>query len=161
MTALRSLPASPETARRPLPRALVVTLYDRAIVALQRAVAAIARHDVDERDHAIAEATDIVGHLYLSVDLAGGGQAANYMSQLYSFILSKLPRISRENDARPGVQAIRLLDSLRRLWRDFDNRIGRLSTLLPRGAPGDFPRLVPTWPTADATDGEGLIVRGA
>lgn len=101
------------------PAKLVAMLFDRAIGSLKEAVDAIGRGDIEGRCRSNKRATEIVYHLYMTLDLERGGEIAANLKNLYSFALRRLPEVDFRNDAQAAEDVIRLLEPLRRSWHDL------------------------------------------
>lgn len=101
------------------PAKLVAMLFDRAIGSLKEAVEAIGRGDIEARCRANKRATEIVYHLYMTLDLERGGEIAANLKNLYGFALRKLPEVDFKNDPQAAEDVIRLLEPLRRSWHEL------------------------------------------
>lgn len=101
------------------PAKLVAMLFDRAIGSLKEAAEAIGRNDIETRFEANRRATEIVYHLYMTLDLDRGGEVAANLKNLYSFVLRKLPEVDFKNDAQAAEDVIKLLEPLRRSWHEL------------------------------------------
>ena len=104
------------------PAKLVAMLFDRAIGSLKEAIDAIGRDDIEARFTANKRATEIVYHLYMTLDLERGGEVAANLKRLYAFALRKLPDVDFRNDAQAAEDIIRLLEPLRRSWHELSQQ---------------------------------------
>lgn len=118
-----------ETAETPAPLELlcelVVRLYDKAIGDLEAAALAAERNDIVARFQATADAAEIIAQLQLALDHGAGGQIADNLDQLYSFILVQLPMVNLDNDATLARRLGDLLRPLRQSWIELDRRFGK------------------------------------
>ncbi len=105
------------------PSRMVVMLYDEAIGALRTSVMAIAADDIECRCNSVTAALEIVGHLYLCLDEAQGGEVARNLGRIYGHIISRLPQVNLYNDAEISEEAVELLEMLRDSWIELDTRI--------------------------------------
>lgn len=105
------------------PTRMVVMLYDEAIDALRTSVMAIAAGDIECRCNSVNAALEIVGHLYLCLDQAQGGEVASNLGAIYGHIISRLPLVNLYNDHEVAEEAIELLEMLRDSWSELDARI--------------------------------------
>jgi flagellar protein FliS len=105
------------------PSAMVVMLYDGAIDALEAAVEALERGDIEARCNWVTVASEMIATLYLCLDTEKGGEIGENLGLLYSFILGRLHRINVYNDAAVAQETIRLLQPLRASWHDLDRQI--------------------------------------
>jgi flagellar protein FliS len=102
---------------------LVATFYDETIAALEDAIEAIAEGDIERRFNSIFVATGLIVELAKALDEEAGGEIARNLGQLYTFILTHLPRVNLDNDPNPARNAICLLKPLRDAWDELDNRL--------------------------------------
>ncbi len=90
-----------------------VLLYNKAIVALEAAIEAINRDEIEGRCHGVYAATEAVTSLYLNLDIRRFGEYADDLADLYGHILGRLVGINFYNDSRIAGDAIELLHSLK------------------------------------------------
>jgi flagellar protein FliS len=103
------------------PARLVCMLYDRAILSLKEAVAAIEAGQIEARWRANKRATDIIAHMWTTLDTERGGEIAANLADLFKYMLSRLPQIDFDNDPAPAREVIRLLEPLRESWHKVAN----------------------------------------
>ena len=103
------------------PARLVAMLYDRASSLLTEAVNAIENNDIERRWRANQKATEVIGHLWETLDMEQGGEIAANLSQLYGFMLKRLLAVDVENSAEAAREVIQLLEPLRRSWHEMAN----------------------------------------
>ena len=101
------------------PAGLVVLLYDKAISLLHETVAAIERGDIEVRHTSNRKAIDIIAHLWSTLDLEQGGEIAQNLNRIYSFMMGRLADVDSKNDPQAAREVIALLDPLRRSWRQL------------------------------------------
>ena len=101
------------------PGQLVVMLYDRAIRALRDAIRAIEAGDIEARCQHVTRATDIVSHLWTTLDMEKGGEIARNLGDLYRFVSTKLGEINMRNDPEVARAMIGLLEPLAESWRSI------------------------------------------
>jgi len=101
------------------PARLVAMLYDRAISLLTEAVDAIENGDIERRWRANHKATEVISHLWETLDMEQGGDVAANLSQLYGFMLKRLLAVDVENSAEAAREVIQLLEPLRRSWHEM------------------------------------------
>ncbi len=90
-----------------------VVLYAAAITALEAAIEAIDRDDIEGRCRGVYAATEAVTSLYLNLDIRRFGEYADDLADLYGHILGRLIGINFYNDTRIAGDAIELLHSLK------------------------------------------------
>jgi flagellar protein FliS len=98
------------------PARLVCMLYDRAILSLKEAVAAIEAGQIEARWRANKRAYDIIAHMWTTLDTERGGEIASNLGDLFSYMLSRLPEVDFRNDPAPATEVIALLEPLRESW---------------------------------------------
>ncbi len=89
-----------------------VKLYGVAIAALEAAIEAIDRDDIEGRCRSVYTATEAVTSLYLNLDVKRFGELADDLAELYGHILGCLVGINYYNDVRTAGEAIELLHTL-------------------------------------------------
>lgn len=112
------------------PSRMVVMLFDQAISALDDAIAAIARNDLEERCHSVNTAIEVIGTLYEALDIDAGHQIAFDLGSLYSHLMGRMLRVNMKNDADIAREVIASLKPLREAWQKVDEMVasGRIST---------------------------------
>jgi flagellar protein FliS len=129
------------------PAMLVYMLLDKAISSLQEATSAIEEGDVERRWRANNRATEIISHLWSTLDRERGGEIAGNLDQLYSFILRRLPSVDLQNDPKPAEDVIGLLEPLRESWKEIARQSSQASRQTanaeaPEGPADDRPRTI-------------------
>lgn len=106
------------------PAKLVSMLYDKVVLSLKEAIAAIESGDIESRWRANARAMEIVTHMWSTLDVEKGGEIARNLESLFSFMLIRLPEIDIRNDPEPAREVIGLIEPLRDAWRELARRDG-------------------------------------
>lgn len=101
------------------PAQLVALLYGRAISSLNEAIRAIETGDIEGRWRANARAQEIIAHLLMTLDRQKGGEVAENLRKLFSFMLSRLPQVDFRNDATTAREVIGLLEPLQKSWAEL------------------------------------------
>lgn len=101
------------------PAKKVAMLLDRAIQALNEAIRAIERGDIQGRWTANNQAGNIIETLWRTLDLEKGGEIATNLDRLYSFMLQHLTQVDLRNDPKPAADVVKLLEPLRRSWHEL------------------------------------------
>lgn len=104
------------------PASLVSMLYDKAILSLKDAITAIEKGEIEARWRANARATEIITHMWSTLNTEKGGEIAGNLDDLFSFMLARLPEIDLRNDPEPAREVITLLEPLRDSWRELRRR---------------------------------------
>jgi flagellar protein FliS len=95
------------------PGQLVVMLFDRLVLTLQRARAAMDAGQIEARTELVLRAADMVGELRLSLDHAQGGDIAGQLDALYGFMLRELFDANRHQDGARLAVVARIAGELR------------------------------------------------
>jgi flagellar protein FliS len=104
------------------PAMLVFMLLDKAIVCLKEAIRSIEAKDFEGRWKANARAMEIIGLLKSNLDQTKGGVIARNLDQLYTFMLTLLPKVDFANDAATAQSVIDLLMPFRESWKELATR---------------------------------------
>src|SRR6476620_4460295 len=95
----------------------IVALYDRMILDLDRAVAAIQRSDVAYSHECLVHAQAIVTELHDALDVTQWPAAAS-LRDIYAFVRSELVAANVDKDATKVTACRALLEPLREAWRE-------------------------------------------
>lgn len=106
------------------PAKLVSMLYDKVVLSLKEAIAAIESGDIEGRWRANARAMEIITHMWSTLDVEKGGEIAQNLESLFSFMLTRLPEVDIRNDPEPARDVIGLIEPLRDAWRELAKRDG-------------------------------------
>lgn len=106
------------------PAKLVSMLYDKAISSLKEAEAAIAAGQIEARWKANAKAIEIISHMWSTLDVEKGGEIAQNLDSLFSYMINRLPEVDFRNDPEPARDVIALLEPLRDAWRELARKEG-------------------------------------
>ena len=101
------------------PAKLVAMLYERAITLLRETVEAIEAGDIVRRWEANGKATEVISHLWGTLDRERGGEIAENLNRLYGFMMMRLTMVDVENNAQAAREVIELLEPLRRSWHEL------------------------------------------
>ena len=98
------------------PQQLLVMLYDRLALDLERAQTALARGDHDEASRQLLHAQDIVTELHssLRVDVWEGGPR---LSALYAWLSTELVNANVKRDRNRVRSCLQVVEPLRDAWR--------------------------------------------
>ena len=98
------------------PRKLVSLLFARALSRLASAHAAMARGDIAARTNELNGVIDILAALRSALDIPKGGQLAQNLEDLYSYMELQVVEANRQSDALRVAEVQRLLGELRSAW---------------------------------------------
>jgi flagellar protein FliS len=98
------------------PVELVVMLYDGAIKFLGQARDAMAVGDMVAKRHALSRGLAIVQELQHMLNMDVGGEVAQRLDGLYTYILGRCYEANSHRDPRGLEEAVKLLTPLRDAW---------------------------------------------
>jgi flagellar secretion chaperone FliS len=98
------------------PLELVVMLYDGALRFLQMAADGTRRNDLVAKREGMSRSMAILAELQNTLNLQEGGEVAQSLDHLYTYITSRLLDANVRKDPAPVDEAIRLLRPLRDAW---------------------------------------------
>ena len=105
------------------PIGLVVMLYDRAIVLLNKAKKEINEKQYEAKGHTLDKASDIILELLTTLDKDKGGEIATSLTNLYNFILREITDANSSLKTKHLDNACKILSELRESWESVkDNR---------------------------------------
>ncbi len=121
------MPLTKDTARTYLenqvkfasPVDLIVMLYDRAIQSLKSCSDSFkgGETDLKAKGLALCKAVDIISELQSVLDRKRGGEIAQNLDKLYTYMLEKLTIANYENNQASIEEVTRLLEELREGWK--------------------------------------------
>ncbi|MFZ0963306.1 MAG: flagellar export chaperone FliS [Terriglobia bacterium] len=98
------------------PLGLVVMLYDGAIAAMKRAVAAIEARDIQKKCADLNRALAIMAQLEGTLNFAQGGEVAKTLKALYTFARAEILKANIQNSEEILRSLIEKLSSVREAW---------------------------------------------
>ncbi len=98
---------------------LIVMLYDRAIQSLKSCSDSLkgGETDLKAKGLALCRAVDIISELQSVLDRKRGGEIAQNLDKLYTYMLEKLTIANYENNQASIQEVTRLLEELREGWK--------------------------------------------
>lgn len=99
------------------PLELVAILYEHAIDATRDAIESLAAGDVETRCARISKAIAIVSELEGSLDMSGGGEIAQNLSRLYSYMRDRLTLANLQRSSQMLEEMAELLETMADGWR--------------------------------------------
>jgi flagellar protein FliS len=100
---------------------LIVMLYDGAIKFLRQAILDLQQGDFAAKGRHISRAQDILFELNTVLDMDKGGQIAENLRSLYSFMQRHLTEASIRKDPQMIQEVIGMLEELNQSWRTVTN----------------------------------------
>ena len=94
-------------------------LYDGAIRFYLKAKQAIEQGDIEARFNYNCRATDIITYLLDTLDVEKGGEVAERLRRIYTFILTRQMQIDLKNDVTAVDEIVTHLKALRKSWEDI------------------------------------------
>ncbi len=98
---------------------LILMLYDKAILLLNKAKEEISEKKLEEKHHSLTKAHDIVFELLQSLDQDKGGEIAVSLLRLYDFVLREIMDADANLNTKAIDNAKGILSELRDSWKDI------------------------------------------
>ncbi len=98
---------------------LILMLYDRAILLLNKAKEEISEKKLEEKHLSLTKARDIVFELIQSLDHDKGGEIAASLLHLYDFVLREIMDADANLNTKAIDNAKGILSELRDSWKDI------------------------------------------
>jgi len=98
------------------PISLVVMLYDRAIVLLNKANKEISEKQYEAKGNTLDKASEIIFELLTTLDRNKGGEIASSLVNLYNFILREITDANSTLNTKALDNSIKILSELRESW---------------------------------------------
>lgn len=95
---------------------LILQVYDGAIGYYRTARDHYAANRLNEGYEQIEKARRCMVHLYTTLDMEAGGEIANNLSRLYSYIISQTDVAQASKDLNRIDDNIKILENLRQSW---------------------------------------------
>lgn len=102
------------------PLQLVVMLYDGALKYMEAGKRAIAEHDLAKQNGELQKAQRVVMELMSCLDLKNGGDIANNLLALYTYVLNQLVEANVEDKVEPIERSISIFSELRESWSKIE-----------------------------------------
>ncbi len=100
---------------------LIIILYDRAIILLDKAINEIIEEKYEEKNTSLTKATDIVFELLTALDNDKGGEIATSLSRLYNFVIREITNASTRINTKKLDNTKKILSELRESWVSIKN----------------------------------------
>jgi flagellar protein FliS len=104
------------------PLGLVVMLYDGAIAAMQRAVAAIEAHDTQKKCDDLKRALAIILQLEGTLNMELGGEVAQTLKAFYLYSRGQAIKANIENSPEILRSLIEKFSTVREAWYEAEHR---------------------------------------
>lgn len=95
---------------------LLLMLYDGALKFLTLAEEGIQDTDIEKSHKYLIKTQDIIVELMVTLDLEKGGQVAQNLMSLYSFLKGHLVKANLEKDLDKVIEARNIMAELREAW---------------------------------------------
>jgi flagellar protein FliS len=98
------------------PATLILMLFDRAIVLLDKAKNEILKKQYEEKGYSLTKANEIIAELTASLDMEKGGEIATSLKRLYSFVMREITDADKNLNTNAINNARRIVSELRESW---------------------------------------------
>ncbi len=105
------------------PHGLIVLLMDGALERIRAARGCIERGDVVQKSQLLNRTVSIIGELRGSLDMAGGGQIATNLSELYDYMGRHLLKAMSDDRIESLDEVSKLLLEIRDAWVTIPSRV--------------------------------------
>lgn len=105
------------------PHKLIEMLFKGAKDALSQAVGAIERKDFEAKSKKISKATEIILNLRTYLDKEKGGEVADNLNELYTYMATVLIDANRTNDTEKLREVSALLDTVVDGWASMPEEV--------------------------------------
>jgi flagellar secretion chaperone FliS len=105
------------------PARLLVALYDRLVLDLDRADAAIVTNDIAGAHNALVHAQDIVSELLNTLDFDAWAASAQ-LASVYEYVIEQLVMANVQKDAAIVAECREIIQPLRDAWRQAAGVVG-------------------------------------
>ncbi len=98
------------------PATLILMLFDRAIVLLDKAKNEIIEKQYEEKGYSLTKANEIIAELSGTLDMEKGGEIATSLSRLYNFVMREIIDADTNLNTNAIDNAKRIMSELRESW---------------------------------------------
>ena len=98
------------------PATLILMLFDRAIVLLDKAKNEILEKQYEDKGYTLTKANEIIAELAGSLDMEKGGEIASSLSKLYNFVMREILDADKNLNTKAIDNARRIVTELRESW---------------------------------------------
>jgi flagellar secretion chaperone FliS len=98
------------------PATLILMLFDRAIVLLDKGKNEILEKQYEEKGYSLTKANEIIAELAGSLDMEKGGEIATSLSRLYAFVMREIIDADMNLNTNAIDNARRIVSELREAW---------------------------------------------
>lgn len=98
------------------PARLIVMLYDGALRFVNEAIHAIQARNYEHQNYAFQRAQRILAELISSLDFEKGGEIAENLFRLYTYMYNQLVEANLQDSIERAQHVIQLLSELREAW---------------------------------------------
>jgi flagellar secretion chaperone FliS len=103
---------------------LIVMLYDGAIKHITMGIQRMQSKDIEKTHHHLVKAKSIISELMSSLNEEKGGEIAQNLKSLYSYMFSQLIDANVNKTTEPAMTVLNLLKELREAWGAIGNSKG-------------------------------------
>ena len=102
---------------------LIQMLFDGLIESLTAAQGHLQRGAIQEKGKSLSRASRIVVGLQSSLDFKKGGELAQNLNELYSYVTRRLIHANARNDLQAVVEVLGLMGEIREAWKTVPSQI--------------------------------------
>lgn len=120
----RALSAYGQAAETLAPLKQIVLLYDGAIRRIKEARQAIVERRIKDRHTAVTKAAAIIDALHAALDHERGGEIADRLDRIYTYVTFRLHRVNLDDDPAICDELVARLAELRASWAQLADPAG-------------------------------------
>ena len=105
------------------PHGLVVMLLDGVLQKLAKATGAIEREDISQKGELISASIRIIDSLRASLDFNKGGDLANNLNELYTYMEGRLLKANLDSDSSIIAEVVSLISQIKQAWDAIPNEL--------------------------------------
>jgi flagellar protein FliS len=116
------------------PKRLIILCYEGAIQGLNLARAKYLSKEYEAKGKAIQKVLDILGELREALDFEKGGEIANHLDSLYSFMVRHILKADLKRNVDALDQVVVMLEELKSAWETaFYSLQNKKNVTVPQG----------------------------
>lgn len=100
------------------PNKLIQMLYDGALRFLEKARIGTEKKDPKLRGENLGRALNIITELNASLNVEKGGETAQFLRDLYLYMLAELPKVNLTHDTEIIIRSMNYIRELKKLWEE-------------------------------------------
>jgi flagellar protein FliS len=113
------------------PIELIRLMYQTAITEVRNARTHLANREIAQRSNAITKACEILTELTVALDRKSGGEYAERLAELYSYMMGRLTEANFKQTEEPLAEVLGLLTTILEGWEGMQAQSGNATQAAP------------------------------